>query len=177
MKSTLGRLYVFRYAGIRLSNPSKQAVKAVSNNSINIRFEKGVFQISAEIPVAGAREAIGSFIGELNSQILGEEGPADGQSWDISPKLLNERDAAKYIGKSVSFLRTCRYKAKRGKTDAGPRYIRVRNKFILYPVKELDDWSSRRLFSTCLEEKIYAASGDIVNFPVPQNRNEVISNA
>ncbi|MDR0764627.1 MAG: hypothetical protein LBE65_03435 [Synergistaceae bacterium] len=147
------------------------------NNNINIRFEKGVFQISAEIPVAGAREAIESFMWELNSQILGEERSADGQSSNITPKMLNERDAAKYIGKSVSFLRTCRYKAKRGEMDTGPRYIRVRNKFILYPIKELDDWSSRRLFSTCLEEKIYAASCEIMNFPVSQSKDEVVSNA
>jgi hypothetical protein len=114
---------------------------------------------------------------ELNSQILGEEWSADGQSWNITPKMLNERDEAKYIGKSISFLRTCRYKAKRGEMDTGPRYIRVRNKFILYPIKELDDWSSRRLFSTCLEEKIYAASCEIMNFPVSQSKDEVVSNA
>ena len=131
-------------------------------NNTNIRFEKGVFRISAEIPVAGAREAIDSLICELNLQLLGEERSAGGQQVNVAPKLLNERDAARYIGKSVSFLRTCRYKTKQGEIDAGPRYVRLRSKFILYPVKELDDWLNRnRLFSSCMEERIYAENCEI----------------
>jgi hypothetical protein len=153
-------------------------VNAVSNNNIGIHFEKGVFRVSAEIPVAGAKEAIELLVCELNLQLLGDEkGPA-GQPANIPPKMLNERDAAIYIGRSVSFLRTCRYKAKRGEADAGPRYVRLRNKFILYPVKELDDWLNRnRLFSSCLEEKIYAENCEIVELPILENRKKAVPNA
>jgi hypothetical protein len=152
-------------------------VKTVPNN-INIHFEKGVFQVSAEIPVAGAKEAIETLVCELNLQLLGEERSTVAQSEKIPPKLLNEHDAAIYIGRSVSFLRTCRYKAKQGEINAGPRYVRLRNKFILYPVKELDDWLDRnRLFSSCLEEKIYADDCEIVEFPVSENKKKASQNA
>jgi hypothetical protein len=150
---------------------------AVPNN-ISIRFEKGVFHVSAEIPVAGAREAIDLFAGELSLQILGEEQAGGSRPVKIAPRMLNERDAAKYIGRSVSFLRTCRYKAKRGGMDPGPKYVRYSNKLIFYPVEELDGWLSRnRLFSTCLEEKIYAGSGGIVKFPVPVSEDGVAEDA
>jgi hypothetical protein len=135
----------------------KQAVMEVEKKSVNIHFERGVFQISAEIPVVDASEAIESLVRELRSQLIGEERANESRSFKIAPKELNEKDAAIYIGKSVSFLRTCRYKAKRGEMDAGPRYTRDLNKFIWYPVKELDDWlAKRRLFRTCLEERIVA---------------------
>ena len=147
-------------------------------NNINIHFEKGVFRISAEIPVAGAREAIDSLVSELNLQLLGEERSSVGQSANMPPKMLNERDAAKYIGRSVSFLRVCRYKTKQGEIDAGPRYVRLRNKFILYPVNELDDWLNRNhLFGSCLEEKIYAENREIVESPASENRKKAIRNA
>ena len=147
-------------------------------NNTNIHFEKGVFRISAEIPVAGAREAIDSLVCELNLQLLGEERSSGGQQINVPPKMLNERDAAKYIGRSVSFLRTCRYKAKQGEIDAGPKYVRLRNKFILYPVRELDDWLNRNpLFSSCLEEKIYAENCEIVELPVSESKKKAIRNA
>ena len=150
----------------------------MANNNISIAFEKGVFRISAEIPVARAKEAIESIVGELNSQLLGEECLAAGQTAKVAPRALCEKDAAKYIGRSVSFLRTCRYKARRGEMDAGPRYIRVRGKFIMYPVKELDAWLERnRLFATCLEERIYSEGCEIVDFPEIQTDCEVTPNA
>jgi hypothetical protein len=147
-------------------------------NSVKIRFEKGVFQISAEIPVTRAREAIESIVGELSSQLLGEEQIAAGQAVKVAPKVLCEKDAAKYIGRSVSFLRTCRYKAKRGELNAGPKYIRLRNKFIAYPVKDLDDWlEHNERFSTCFEEKAYAESRKIVPFTPRRGESEVVQNA
>jgi hypothetical protein len=159
-------------------NLLRQAVTAVPTNNTNIRFEKGVFRISTEIPVAGAREAIDSLVYELNLQLLGEERSTVGQSANISPKMLNERDAARYIGRSVSFLRTCRYKAKQGEIDAGPKYVRLRNKFILYPVKELDDWLNRsQLFSSCMEERIYAEHCEIVELPISGNKKKAIRDA
>jgi hypothetical protein len=150
---------------------------AVSGN-IDIRFEKGVFHISAEIPVAAAKESIESLVCELNSQLLGEEQTVSGQSAKIAPKMLNESDAARYIGRSPSFLRSCRYKSKRGKTNSGPKYVRYLDKLIFYPVKELDDWLNRsRLFSTCLEEKICSEVDEILKFPISPSEGEVISNA
>jgi hypothetical protein len=163
---------------MQIVNLLRQAVTAVPNNNTNIRFEKGVFRISAEIPVAGAREAIDSLLRELNLQLLGEERSIAGQSPDMPPKMLNERDAARYIGRSVSFLRTCRYKAKRGEIDAGPRYVRLRNKFILYPVRELDDWLNRsQLFSSCMEEKIYAEHSEIVALPLSETQKKAVRDA
>jgi hypothetical protein len=69
-------------------------------SNINIRFEKGVFHVSAEIPVVAAKESIESLVCDLNSQLLGEEQTVSGQLVKIAPKMLNERDAAKYIGRS-----------------------------------------------------------------------------
>jgi hypothetical protein len=156
---------------------SIQAVMSMESN-ISIRFEKGVFQISAEIPVAKAREAIESFVGELSAQLLGEELPASGKSLNIAPRLLNERDAARYIGRSVSFLRTCRNKAKRGETDPGPRYVRHLGKLIFFPVKELDDWLNRNsLFRTRLEEKTCIEGGQVTIPQIPETKSEVIQNA
>jgi hypothetical protein len=150
---------------------------SVSNN-VSIRFEKGVFRISAEIPVTRAREAIESIVGELNSQLLGEDQFAAGQTAKVAPKVLDEKDAAKYIGRSVSFLRTCRYKGRRGELDAGPKYIRLRNKFIAYPVTDLDEWlSHNERFSTCFEEKVYAESRKIVPFTPHCGESEVMSDA
>lgn len=146
--------------------------------NINIHFEKGIFHISAEIPVAAAKESIASLVGELNSQLLGEEQTVSGQPVKIAPKMLNERDAARYIGRSPSFLRSCRYKSKRGKTNSGPKYVRYLDKLIFYPVKELDDWLNRsQLFSTCLEEKIYSEADETLKLPVSQSEGEVMSNA
>jgi hypothetical protein len=147
-------------------------------NDISIKFEKGVFLISARIPVARAREAIEKIFGELNAQLLGEEQMTAGQTANAAPKLLNEKDAAKYIGRSVSFLRTCRYKAKRGQTDAGPKYIRIGNKFIAYPVKDLDNWlDNNQRFSTFFEEKVCAGSHQILPFPALSDEREVMKNA
>jgi hypothetical protein len=147
-------------------------------DNINIRFEKGVFRISAEIPVTKAREAIESIVSELSSRLLGEERPEKGLSLNAAPKTLDEKDAAKYIGRSVSFLRTCRYKARRGEPGGGPKYIRIRNKFIAYPVKELDEWLNQsQLFSTCLEEKVYAGRRQILEFPAAPRKAEVVQNA
>jgi hypothetical protein len=147
-------------------------------NNVNIRFERGVFRISAEIPVTRAREAIESIVDELNSQVLGEDQLVIDQTVKAAPKVLCEKDAAKYIGRSVSFLRTCRYKARRGESDAGPKYIRLRNKFIAYTVKDLDDWlNHNQRFSTCFEEKVYAESRKIVPFSAPSGESEAVQNA
>ncbi|MDR1516401.1 MAG: hypothetical protein LBS45_11975 [Synergistaceae bacterium] len=147
-------------------------------NNVSIRFEKGVFRISAEIPVTRARETIESIVGELNSQLLGEDQFVTGQTVKVAPKMLDEKEAAKYIGRSVSFLRTCRYKAKRGELNAGPKYIRLRNKFIAYPVKDLDDWlNHNQRFSTCFEEKVYAEGRRVVTLPGLSGESEVISDA
>jgi hypothetical protein len=121
---------------------------------VNIHFDKGVFRINAEIPVAGVGEAIESLIEELKSQLLGETESGKSGLLKITPKELNEKDAAKYIGRSISFLRTCRYKEKTGEMGSGPKYIRDLNKFIHYSVKDLDEWlNGRQRFRTCFEEK------------------------
>jgi hypothetical protein len=66
---------------------------------------------------------------------------------------LNEKDAAKYIGRSVSFLRSCRYDGKKSGQSRGPKYTRDSQRCIRYPVKELDKWlENRYLYGACCEE-------------------------
>ena len=65
------------------------------------------------------------------------------------PALLTERDAAAYIGVSVSYLRQARTKGAPGTRTAGPPFIRLdsfgtkggRNGGrVMYPRADLDEW-------------------------------------
>ena len=120
--------------------------------NIEINIDGGYLRINGRIPVATASEELESFVRELKFQLFGEKSK-EGQSENFAPKDLNEKDAARYIGRSVSFLRTCRYEERKGMRDKGPKYTRDSARCIRYPVKELDKWlQSKRLYTMCREE-------------------------
>jgi hypothetical protein len=126
-------------------------MRKVAKN-IDIHIEGGYLQINGRIPVATASEELESFVRELKFQLFGEKS-GEGEPEHLAPKDLNEKDAARYIGRSVSFLRTCRYEERKGMRDKGPKYTRDSARCIRYPVKELDKWlQSKRLYSVCREE-------------------------
>jgi hypothetical protein len=108
-------------------------------NNISIHIEGGYLWISGQIPVASAGAEIDSFIQELKFQLFGENQPKNDHPKPLAPKDLNEKDAAKYIGRSVSFLRDCRYKGKKSGQERGPKYTRDSERCIRYPVK---NWTS-----------------------------------
>jgi hypothetical protein len=121
--------------------------------NINICIEGGYLQISAQIPVVNAGDEIDSFVRELKFQLFGEKQPESDHPKPLAPKDLNEKDAAKYIGRSLSFLRDCRYKGKKNGQERGPKYTRDSERCIRYPVKELDRWlETRKMYSSCCEE-------------------------
>ena len=120
--------------------------------NIDIHIEGGYLQIKGRIPVATAGDELESFVRELKFQLFGERS-RDEQPQDFAPKDLNEKDAARYIGRSVSFLRSCRYEERKGMRDKGPRYTRDSERCIRYPVKELDKWlTNRKMYYSGREE-------------------------
>ncbi|MDR1020838.1 MAG: hypothetical protein LBL73_08770 [Synergistaceae bacterium] len=143
----------------RIILSGKQAVMKVPNN-ISIHIEGGYLQISGQIPVVDASMEIEPFIRELKFQLFGDSQTVNGRPASIVPKDLDEKDAAKYIGRSVSFLRGCRYGGKNKGGDRGPKYTRVSQRCIRYPVHELDKWLEKcRLYGACCEEEVQPAKG------------------
>ena len=65
---------------------------------------------------------------------IGKEGESKIQS-----QVLCEKDTAKYIGMSRSFLRQDRVNGPHGNRTSGPPYIRVGRR-ILYRRSDLDTW-------------------------------------
>jgi hypothetical protein len=127
-------------------------------NNISIRIEGGILQISAQMSVVNAGVEIESFIRELKFQLFGDAQTKNEQPASIAPRDLDEKDAAKYIGRSVSFLRDCRYGGKNKGKRRGPKYTRVSQRCIRYPVQELDKWlESCRLYGACCEEEVHPA--------------------
>lgn len=122
--------------------------------SFNIHIEKGYLRIDAQIPLASASEEIEAFIQELKFQLLGDKKIKDYRPVNLPPQELNEKDAARYIGRTVSFLRNCRYAGKTINGDRGPKYTRGTKRGIRYPVKELDKWlANLHLYSASCEER------------------------
>jgi hypothetical protein len=137
----------------------KQAVMKVANN-ISIHIEGGYLQISGQIPVVDAGTEIEPFIRELKFQLFGDAQTVNDQPAPIVPRDLDEKDAAKYIGRSVSFLRCCRYGGKNKAGERGPKYTRISQRCIRYPAHELDKWlESHRLYGACCEEEVTQAKG------------------
>jgi hypothetical protein len=65
------------------------------------------------------------------------------------PALLSEREAAKYTGASIAFLRRARGEGNPGGRTAGPLFVRLESfggkggkngGRVMYPVKDLDEW-------------------------------------
>ena len=123
--------------------------------NFNIQIEKGYLRIDAQIPLASVGEEIEAFIHELKLQLLGDKKLKNNRPMNMPPQELNEKDAARYIGRTVSFLRGCRYAGKTKNGSRGPKYSRVTKRGIRYSVKELDKWrSDQHLYSASCEEEI-----------------------
>ncbi|MDR1482271.1 MAG: helix-turn-helix domain-containing protein [Synergistaceae bacterium] len=122
--------------------------------NISINIEDGYLHIKGHIPVVDADEELESFVRELKFQLFGKS-LEEKSSPVLAARSLNEKDAAKYIGMSVSFLRERRYKGKDKKSGRGPKYMRDSKHRIRYLVKELDEWLEQRMqYSSCCEEEI-----------------------
>jgi hypothetical protein len=122
-------------------------------NNISIFVEGGHLQIHCQIPVASTSDDIAAFIEELKFHMLGDERNTNVKTVAYAPKELNERDAAQYIGRSLSYLRSFRLNGKGKRRDGGPKYTRDTARCIRYPVKELDKWlEKRKLYSSLCEE-------------------------
>jgi len=123
--------------------------------NFNVHIEKGYLRVDAQIPLACAGEEIEAFIHELKLQLLGDKKLKDYRPINLPPQELNEKDAAKYIGRTVSFLRSRRYAGNAKKGGRGPKYTRGTKRGIRYPVRELDKWlESQPLYSASCEEEI-----------------------
>lgn len=58
-----------------------------------------------------------------------------------APAVMNEEDAAYYIGMSRGFLRRCRMNGRTKSGAKGPAYVRVPgSRTIRYRIEDLDAW-------------------------------------
>lgn len=122
-------------------------------SAINITVDKGFLRVLGEIPATSTREEMEAFIAEINWQLLGDKNCPKTPSFGLSVKEFTEAEAAIYIGRSKSFLRSCRLEGKKGKRPRGPKYTRTSSRAIRYPVEELDKWlASRNLYEAKCEE-------------------------
>ena len=78
---------------------------------------------------------------EVRSQDAHRESRCTTAALDSRLLPLRERDAARYIGMSVAFLRQARMRAR------GPAYFRI-GRSIRYRVSDLDVWLSARRVTT-----------------------------
>jgi hypothetical protein len=62
----------------------------------------------------------------------------------ITPQVLKDYDAARYIGMSPAFLRQSRMHGDRASRTPGPPYVRV-GRAILYRLIDLDRWLESNL--------------------------------
>jgi len=139
-------------------------------NNISIHIEGGYLQITAQMSVVNASVEIESFIRELKFQLFGDTQTKNEQPASIAPRDLDEKDAAKYIGRSVSFLRDCRYGGKNKGKRRGPKYTRVSQRCIRYPILELDKWLENcRLYDACCEEEVQPAKSRTGKSTSPSN--------
>ena len=122
-------------------------------SNINIYVEGGYLQISCQVPIASTTDDLAAFIEELKFHMLGSGNNTNVKSIAYAPRELNEKDAAKYIGRSLSYLRSFRLNGKNRRKESGPKYTRDTARCVRYPVKELDKWlENRRLYSSSCEE-------------------------
>jgi hypothetical protein len=122
-------------------------------NNISIFVEGGYLQINCQIPVTSTSDDITAFIEELKFHMLGGALNANVRAIAYAPRELNEKDAARYIGRSLSYLRSFRLNGKGRRQDNGPKYTRDTSRCVRYPIKELDKWlENRRTFSSSCEE-------------------------
>jgi hypothetical protein len=60
-------------------------------------------------------------------------------SGSTRPRLLTEKQAARYIGMSCSFLRQSRMNGRRQSRTPGPPFLKIGRK-VLYLAEDLDAW-------------------------------------
>jgi hypothetical protein len=115
-------------------------------SAVNVCVEKGCLRIVGEIPVTSNKEEMEKFMSEISLQILGDKKVPRRKlpSFGCTTQELTESEAAVYIGRSKSFLRKCRINGGVGKRYRGPKYTRVSERCIRYPVDELDKWLENR---------------------------------
>lgn len=122
-------------------------------SAINVSVEKGFLRVIGEIPVTSSKEELEAFVSDINWRLLGDKQTPKAPSFGLRTRELTEADAAIYIGRSRSFLRSCRHEGKRGKRPRGPKYTRDSARSIRYPVEELDKWlAGRALYEATCEE-------------------------
>ena len=123
-------------------------------SAINVSVDKGFLRVIGEVPVASSKEELEAFVAEIGWQLLGDKECIKTPSFGLGVKELTEAEAAIYIGRSKSFLRSCRREGKKGKRPRGPKYTRDSERSIRYPVEELDRWlASRSLYEAACEEQ------------------------
>jgi predicted DNA-binding transcriptional regulator AlpA len=62
----------------------------------------------------------------------------------VPARVLNERDAAYYIGMSVSFLRQARMDGDRKNRSPGPPWVQLGSRRIGYLIDDLNAWLEAR---------------------------------
>lgn len=61
----------------------------------------------------------------------------------LQSQVLTEKDAAKYIGMSVSYLRRYRMEGMIGNRTPAPKWLKI-GRSVRYQISDLDDWLSKR---------------------------------
>ena len=123
---------------------------------VDVYIDKGNLIISGELPVSCGLDELEAFIAEIRLKLLGDREQAPTPQ-SIVKHELTEGEAAKYIGKSKSFLRRCRRDGRVNGCQRGPCYTRDTERTIRYPIGELDKWlASRELYQVSCEEHDYA---------------------
>jgi hypothetical protein len=113
-------------------------------SAINVCVDKGCLRVVGEIPVTSGKEDLERFVSEIGFRLLGEKKFPRLPSFGNVVRELTESEAAVYIGRSKSFLRKCRAEGSVGRKYRGPKYTRVSERCIRYPVDELDKWLMNR---------------------------------
>lgn len=76
---------------------------------------------------------------ERESRFRNGQGPQE-EKRTVAPVLFTEREAARYIGMSRSFLRKARMEGDRKNRTPAPPFVRVGSRAIRYRVSDLDAW-------------------------------------
>jgi predicted DNA-binding transcriptional regulator AlpA len=58
-------------------------------------------------------------------------------------RAVRTRDAARYLGISISLLRKMRTRGPDDRADPGPSYIRLSPSLVVYQIADLDAWLDR----------------------------------
>jgi hypothetical protein len=111
-------------------------------SAIDMRVDHGCLKMVCEIPVASSKEELEEFVSEIHFKLLGSKKlPPGSLIGKPVSKELTEHEAAIYIGRSVNFMRKCRMaKYAKQKNFQGPKYTRITERNIRYPIDELDKW-------------------------------------